>query len=282
MRRILAYFCIAVLLCGCSAGEKTDIGAFAPSGEMRLNVLAALDGSCWESVAKEFQSRTGIWVRMASEASAGDDGWDICLTLGAGSEENTVCRSPLVVIYNPKLVRMQIPTGWESLLDSVWQGQIAFADPDADVTSALALALMHSLLGEEGIEAFSVNVPVLLADQQAVIEAVADGSSCLGIVTESAALIAQSRNYSLSVLYPREGTCAAEVTAQLRERGVHRENAGAFLDFLLGDDAQSYLQTNGCCRPREDTMADVPGELFREPDMSCWQSVWESTREAGI
>lgn len=280
MKRILAVFCMALMLCGCATGEKNDIEAFHPSRQQCLNVLSALDGDCWEAVTREFQSRSEIWVRMDAGNSMQSDEWDICLTLTAGMENNMVCLSPLVVVYNPKLVRMQIPTDWDSLLDNVWQGQIAFADPKTDVTGTLALALIYDLLGETGIGAFSANVSTLLENQQTVIEAVTDGSYCLGIVTESAALAAQAQNYSLTVLYPKEGTCVAAVTAQIHSQGEHRENAEGFLDFLVSDDAQNYLQTYGYFRTGEDTMADIPGEIRWNLDLSCWCSCWNAVREA--
>ncbi len=300
MKRILAVLMVLFSLSGCAAGEETNVSGYAPGEGQRLILCTSLEAAVWEPLVTEFQDRTGIWVQV-TEASVDaalqvPEEWDVLLAPGADALEGReaefdpgdrgepwtgVSASPLVLVYNPKLVRIQLPTGWESLLDAVWQGEIAFADPQGAVSSQYALGLMYRLWGGEGVEAFSRSVPELLEDSQSVTEEVADGSYCLGVVTEEAALTAIDAGYSLELLYPEEGSCVVTDCAGVSAQAPHRKSAEEFMAFLLGEDVQAYLETHCGRRRTGGTADDLPGEAF-EDVYSDWEScagLWTRLRE---
>ncbi len=295
MKRILCAILTLLCLTGCAAQEGADLSGYTPAEEERLILYTSLDAALWEPLVTEFQNRTGIWVQVvqapAAEAVQTPELWDVLLTSGTDALtgwENAIAgswtgvsQSPLVLIYNPKLVRLQIPTGWSSLLDPVWQEETAFADPRTDTASCYALGLMYGLWGDEGITAFCQTVPDLLENSLAVTEEVADGSYCLGVVTEEAALMAVEAGYNLALLYPEEGSCAVWDCAGISVQAPHRENAEAFLAFLGSSDAQSYMHTHCGRREVGDGLTDIPGSLFTEVYTS-WETcagLWTALRE---
>ena len=274
MKRILAAVCIVLCLCGCAGQAGTEVSGFAPGEESRLVLWTDLDESLYGPLVTEFQNRTGIWVQVETGEP---ENWDAALVSGAGDREGDwveVTVSPLVLVYNPKMVRLQIPSGWESLLDPVWQGEIAFAEPGDDAASGYTLGLIYEYLGEAGLEAFSANVPVLLESQRAVAEAVADGSFCIGVVTEDVARTAIAAGYSLVLLEPEEGTCTASDWAAVGPEAEHKENGEEFLEFLLSEDAQGYMAEH-CFRRSPSEAGKVDGQALWE---AC-EAAWERLRE---
>lgn len=306
VKRIIAVLLLAACLCGCAAVRGADVAEFVPEEEQRLVVYTTLDESVYGSLITEFQNRTGVWVQvqtgsareLTAAAEENPEQWDVLLVSGIDSLQGresmfrpneadepwtAVTMSPLVLIYNPKLVRLQIPTGWKSLMDSVWKGEIAFADPETDVSGQSALGLMHFFWGDDGLEAFSQGVSGLLTDQSSVAARVADGSYCLGVVTEDVALTAIAAGYSLTLLYPEEGTCPVPDCAGISGQAPHPENAEKFMEFLLSGDVQSYAVTHCYRRGINETLAELPGTVYGYNALhSRWVScseLWKRLRE---
>ena len=193
----------------------------------------------------------------------------------------------LVLIYNSRLIRQNFPTGLHSLLEEAWRGQIAFADPENSDFSRTALAVRRQEMGEEGLSRFAANLSTLLPDTRSVIESVADGSFCLALVPEDAALRAVAEGASLTVVYPSEGVYRIALSAAIPSAAPHPDNAAAFLAFLQGEDAQRYSLEKSFLDPVLESLGSPAGnEVFFDAAaagkaqaslMALWRAGWEET-----
>ncbi|MBP3539802.1 MAG: extracellular solute-binding protein [Oscillospiraceae bacterium] len=280
MRKILLLLLAAVLLLSGCGMDGNDYSALAPADDARLIIYTSHKENVYAPIIREFERRTGIWTELKTggtnelleEISAGNTDCD--LMFGGGVDSLTAFADcftkynspamaqvddkfkgdgtwtpfsslPLVLIYNTQLVRVNPPTGWQSLLDSEWRGMIAFADPTVSGSSYTALCTMAQALGgdaQEVIRHFAEN----LAGRQTegsglVVSAVAEGSCYIGVTLEETALKAVSAGYDIALAYPEEGTSALPDGAAIVKGCAHEENARLFIDFLLSADVQERL-----------------------------------------
>lgn len=284
---------LLLLLSGCGGTEGADMSSFAPAEEDRLVIYTSHPASLYEPVIKEFEERTGIWVQVETGGTAAlldrleeeRDEPRCDLLFGGGADSLTarkelfacytsplaedvvpglLCEDgswtpfsslPVVMIYNPVLVRMNPPEGWESLLNQVWQGRIAFAGPETSGFSYTALATLTQVLGREDVlETFynNLNGRTLsgLGDVvDAVSDAVAEGSCAIGVTTEAAALEAVQAGRDVAMLYPKEGTSVVADGLAVIHGCAHEENARRFIDFALSADVQRYAARECLRRP---------------------------------
>lgn len=294
MKRLLTGLVCLLLLTGCSGEGRTDWSAFAPEEEERLVIYTSHPPSLYEPIIKEFEERTGIWVQVETGGTAelldrleAEQDHPVCdLLFGGGADSLAACCelftpyispqtefldaalcckdgswsafsvAPVVLVYNPMLVRMNPPTGWASLLDPVWRGRIAFASPLVSGGSYTALVTMKQVLPEEEnvLAAFHCNLDGqtlsgISAVVDAVAGAVADGSCTVGVTLEPAALEAAEAGRDVALLYPQEGTSAVVDGMAIAAGCAHEENARRFVDFALGEDVQRYLAEKCWRRP---------------------------------
>ena len=316
MKRIFALLLFAAVLSGC-AGEAFSVQPPEESG--RLTVYTCLPEDVYAPLVLEFEDRTGIWTEV--ETGTAPELLDRCadgccdvfwgceadllesaegefLPLsGPGEALDPMCpvsdtfapvglRS-LVLIYNSRLIRQNFPTGLHSLLEEAWQGQIAFADPEASDFSRMALAVLRLEMGESAVSRFAANLSTLLPDTRSVIESVAEGSFCLALAPEDEALRAVAEGASLTVVYPGEGVYRIAQSAALPASAPHPDNAAAFLAFLQGEDAQRYSLEKSFLDPVLESLGSpAENEVFFDAAaagkaqaslMALWRAGWEET-----
>jgi len=331
MKRLGMILAVLLFLAGCSGKDAADWSMFAPAEGDRLVIYTSHPASVYDPIVKEFEERTGVWVQVETgetwelldrlEAEKDAPRCDLLFGGGVDSltarkelfapyvsplaeeiEDDFLCADgswtpfsslPVTLIYNPMLVRTNPPEGWESLLDPVWKGRIAFADPTVSGTSYTALATMLQALPADGVlESFCRSLdgrilPVASAVVDAVANAVAEGSCTIGVTTEPAALEAIRAGRDVTLLYPREGTSAAADGMAVVRGCSHGENARRFIDFALGEDVQRHL-VQKCQRrsvrrelfvPVEETegLILIDYDLERAAEARDWiLSVWQS------
>lgn len=283
MKRTLAVFLVlALILCGCAREIHQNDSALAPSEQEKLVIYTSHSKEVYEPIIREFEQRTGIWVQvkdggsleLLDEIAAGETDCDLLFgggidSIGAYRDcfdpyvsplagyvadefrvEGEYCTPfsslPIVMIYNPKLIRLNMPDGWDSLLDPKWKGQIAFADPNLSSSSCTALCTMIQALSAEPealLAAFYENLDGrILEESKLIVNAVSEGSYYIGIALEESALKGVAAGCDIEIVYPREGTSAIPDGAAIVSGCAHPENAKIFIDFLLGTDVQTYLQ----------------------------------------
>ena len=332
MRRLAVCLTMLLLLTGCGGGNETDWSALSPAQADRLVIYTSHPESVYAPIAKEFEERTGIWVQVETGGTgellerleAEKDAPRCDLLFGGGADSLSAQKElfapyvspltdevaseflcgdgswtpfssvPLVLIYNPVLVRSNPPEGWESLLDPVWRGRIAFADPRVSGLAYTALSTMLQILPADGVlEAFHRNLggqtlPGAGTAADEVADAVAEGSCTVGVTEEAAALEAVRTGRDVALLYPKEGTSAAADGIAVINGCTHEENARKFIDFALSADVQQHLART--CRRRPvrtellpltdgtDGLVCIDYDLdraagSREDILSAWQSL---------
>ena len=303
-----AILALLALLSGCGRQGAQDLSAFAPAEADRLVIYTSHKEEIYSPVIQEFEARTGIWVQVEAggtgellERIAAEGADTPCdLLFGGGVESLEACRElfapyvsplaaevaepfrcgdgiwtpfsslPVVLIYNPKLVRVNPPTGWASLLSPAWRGQIAFASPEVSGSSYTALAALLQVLPgrwEDTLDAFIHNLwDRTLDGSGAVVQAVADGSCYIGVTLEETALRGIQAGSNIAMVYPSEGTCAPPDGLAVVAGCAHEENARRFIDFALGEDMQRQLVSEFARRSvREDLAAAEDGGFLRFP-----------------
>ena len=282
MRRLFLLCLLLFLLTGC-AGETDTFSSYAPPEEDRLVIYTSHKEEVYGPIIKEFEEQTGIWVQMESGgttallARVAEEAEAPCCDLffGGGVDSLQSCSFlfepyvsplqediqpafrctdgtwtafsflPVVLIYNPILIRSNPPDSWQSLLDPAWRGKIAFASPLISGSSYTALAsLLQVLPGDDEalLAAFIQNLDgQILESSSYVTSAVADGTCYIGAIPEDIALQAIQKGQDITLLCPKEGTTAVPYGMAVVSGCAHRDNARRFIDFALGKDVQHYL-----------------------------------------
>lgn len=269
---ICAFLLLAVLgavtaLCNHRISQSDSPSEYAPAQSDRLTVYTSLEESVYLPLVREFEERTGIWVQvengntleLLSRIRLEDSGTTCDVFFGGGIDSLTANSDlfqaeavyscslhPLVLIYNPVLVRRNLPSGWESLFLPAWKGKIAYTDPETSGTGYTALATLLQLTPgeheEELIQRFLANLnDTLLPDDSAIISEVAAGNCYIGITTEEAALKAVDNGYDIGIVYPAEGTSIVPDGLGICTYAPHAENGAQFIDFVLSGNVQSHL-----------------------------------------
>lgn len=317
MKGFLVLLAALLTLTGCGAWDDGDASAFAPGEEARLTIYTSHKAEVYGPIVREFEERTGIWVQVETGGTAelleriASEGEDTpCdLLFGGGVDSLSACADlfesyespraadldpshrcaggnwtpfsilPVVLIYNPVLVRMNPPEGWSSLLDPAWRGRIAFTSPAVSGSSYTALAtLLQALPQGDGdvLSAFFDNLQGrALPDSGAVVGAVADGTCVIGITLEETARKAVQAGSDIAILYPQEGTSAIPDGMAVVAGCAHRENARRFVDFALEEDVQRFLVRVCLRRP-------VLGEPLEELRLINYDLDWAANAREGL
>ena len=332
MKRMIAaaLVLLSAFTAGCGRAGGTDGSAFAPAEDRRLVIYTSHKQEVYEPLIREFEQRSGIWVELETGGTTellkriaqGDTDCDLMLGGGADSlSAYAGCFSPyysvhngdilpeyrsddgsyspfsalpVVLIYNTKLVRMNPPEGWASLLDGSWRGKIAFADPAVSGSSYTGLCtLLQALPGdrEENLKKFAANLDGRqLSSSGEVVGAVAEGSCYIGVTLEETALKAIAEGLDIAMIYPEEGTSALPDGAAVVAGCAHEENARSFIDFMLSPQVQQMLEEDfsrrGVCGAGEGTESlrlidyDIQWASGRQQSLlALWEEQFEGAEE---
>ncbi|NLU53536.1 MAG: extracellular solute-binding protein [Clostridiaceae bacterium] len=159
---------------------------------------------------------------------------------------------PMVIMYNKKLVsENDVPKGWADLLDPKFKGKIAYADPARSGSSYTILCTMLTAFGKddgkgwEFIDKFVDNLDgKILGSSGDVYKKVADGEFAVGLTLEKEAVKYVIAGADVGIIYPEEGTSAVPDGIALVKGSKNRENAEAFLNFVLSKECQSMMAAN--------------------------------------
>ena len=321
MRRMGLLLALVLLLSGCAGSGALDASSFAPAEENRLVIFTSHKENVYAPIIEEFEQRTGIWVEVETGGSmtlleriaGGNSGCDVMF--GGGADSLTAygsCFAPyasesaaaiaseydvgegvwtpfsvlsIVLVYNTKLVRQNLPHGWSDLLDPGWRGRIAFADPCVSGSSYTALCALLQMRGgdtEQTLGSFIRNLGgAPQPDSGDVVAAVADGRCYIGVTMEENARNAVVEGLDVAVIYPEEGTVVLPDGAAVVKGCEHEDNARRFIDFLLLPETQRHLTEE---ISRRSVRADVAQEdtLLPQIDTLPYDLEWAGAQRAGI
>lgn len=323
MKRIAFVLAAVLLLTGCAASFPNETMDYAPR-ENQLTVWTCLEPTVYEPLVKEFEERSGIWVQVKTGAGSelirnlAEESCDLLLGLDViamdankdlfqpyslESDINFVEKCPVsdrwvplslnqaVFVYNPKLVRHNMPRDWNDLLSDIWREQVAFADPFEESFSLLILEELllqnPSLNGQKVFSALRANVKTLSGNTEEIVSRLISGTDALAILPAD---IVQRKIRDGGSLMVEESLdmCLTADGAAIPVNAAHVRNANAFIQFLLCTDAQKYAEFNSYRGPVLASLANYPldarypsVELANQKQqniLELWREVWEVER----
>ncbi len=187
---------------------------------------------------------------------------------------------PMVIVYNRALVPAEErPAAWRDLASPFLRGRVAFADPERSgsaytalitvlrALSAPAPGIADGPIGTADAWAFidelnAAIAGVTLGESEAVYGGVAAGEYFAGISFETAALSVTRLGGDLEFVYPAEGTSAVPDGVALIAAAPHRNEAEAFIDFVLSEEVQTIVRERWS---RRSVRPDVPAPAGAPP-----------------
>lgn len=155
---------------------------------------------------------------------------------------------PMVIMYNTNLVSEEdAPTSWKDVLNPVFKGKIAMADPAKSGSAYTILATMLTAYKDENdgwdfIREFYANLDEkVLSSSSGVYKGVADGEYSIGLTLEKEAIKYVNSGSPVKIVYPEEGTSAVPDGVAIIKGAKNLENAQKFVDFVLSQETQDLM-----------------------------------------
>ena len=148
-------------------------------------------------------------------------------------------------------------TGYADLLKPELVGKIASADPSSSSSAFCQLTnMLLAMGGYESEEAWKYVEDLFVGQQvaitsgsSAVYKGVYNGEYAVGLTYEDpCATLIKDGATNIEVIYPVEGTVFLPAQIGIVKNAKNVENAKAFVDFMLSEEAQIYLAENTTSR----------------------------------
>lgn len=257
-------------------------------------------------IVKEFQESTGILVEYTSAGTLDllnaledkDDKYLMDLMWGGSKEYLNIYNDlfepiysgekaeyilgynqlPIVLIYNRNLVSDdEVCRSWAEILRPEWKGRLALADPEGSGSAYIALSFLLEMDMDEdynwGNAAKLLNnvEGKMLAKSSDVYEGVADGDFAIGITMEEAAINLIHLGEDIGIVYLREGTPIINDSIALMKDARHKEEAAAFIEFVLSKKVQAFMVDNFYLRSVRDDVK-VPTGLSPMNELNIYDA----------
>ncbi|MCK4222027.1 MAG: extracellular solute-binding protein [Dehalococcoidia bacterium] len=167
-------------------------------------------------------------------------------------------------LYNPDFVP-EAPETLEDLLDPAYKGKIMYPDPRTSGDGIRFIANVIDIMGEDAafqyLKELEKNV---IAHPSLVQGSLIDRGETWIAVSDSSINLTEYFNEGLTnqlMFFTEEGTIAAYVGIALIKDAPHPDEARLFLDFLLGEEAQVFVATEGYGIPTREGV-ELPEELM--------------------
>lgn len=147
---------------------------------------------------------------------------------------------PTVLAYNTEVVDSP-PESWQDLTDQQYQDQISMPNPDVSGAAAFnaAVWLDNGNLGEDWLNDVMANDPTILESNGPVGQAVADGTSGVGVVVDYLARELGEQGSPIDLVYPTDGAPYVSQPAGVFADTENPEVANAFVDYLISEEGQT-------------------------------------------
>lgn len=156
---------------------------------------------------------------------------------------------PYVFCYNIDFVKnsWQIPLGWQDLKDSR-DIKVAMTDFVAASAAANLLYSMAQDFGtDEALETMRDIHPKVVRYAKYLstpLRMAGMGEADMAVGVQSEALKYIHDNYPLTIIYPKDGTAYQLTAAGILSASYQKEDAAAFVQWLLGDEVQLALRNS--------------------------------------
>lgn len=176
--------------------------------------------------------------------------------------------SALGIAYNTKLVTTP-PTSWADLAKPEYKNQINIPDPSL---SGSALDFMTGYLSANGDSGWSLfeqykanGVAMAGANQEALDPVITGAKSMVVAAVDYMTYKAKAKGEPIDIVYPKEGTVISPRPAAIMKSSTHTDNAKAFIDYLLSDEAQKLVAGASLLPGRTDIKAENRANLDEIP-----------------
>lgn len=166
--------------------------------------------------------------------------------------------SAVGVIYNTTLIE-KLDADWDELASDTYQDMLAIADPEKsgsckDFLSGYMYANGEDWTAFEGMAANGMTVP---GANKAALEAVTTGEKAILVAgVDYNAYSSINKGEPLQIYYPKSGTVINPRPAMILGTSQNQENAKAFVDYLMSDDAQKLVADAYLLPGRSDITCD--------------------------
>ncbi|WP_270167786.1 ABC transporter substrate-binding protein [Paenibacillus sp. SYP-B4298] len=187
--------------------------------------------------------------------------------------------SALGIVYNTKLVQTP-PASWAELGQAQWSGQVNIPDPSLSGSALDFISGYLSESGEEGwklFEQFKQNgVAMAGANQEALDPVITGAKSIVAAGVDYMAYKAKAKGEPVDIVYPKEGTVISPRPAAIVKSSPHVDNAKAFMDYLLSDEAQQLVAEAYLLPGRQDIQAK---DRTNAADIKTYNVNWQWMKE---
>ncbi len=250
------------------AQDAGALGALAKAGR-----LSPLPQELLDRVDARFRSDNGDWIGISGRAR--------------------------VLAYNKQNVDpATLPADVYGLTDPEWQGRVAWAPTNGSFQSFVTA--MRLLDGDEKtrawLEAMIANGVQAYENNDAIVAAVGSGEIDLGLVNHYYVYEFQDENggdFGADVYFfptPGAGSIINVAGMGILDTAAHREQAEAFLDYMLSADAQSYfaeqtieypLLTGVAADPRVKPLDEIAAPALDLSNLDDLQGTLQLLQETG-
>lgn len=189
--------------------------------------------------------------------------------------------SALGIVYNTKKVSTP-PTSWEDLGKAEWKGLVNIPDPSLSGSALDFMTGYLSAKGDSGWDLFnqykSNEVAMAGANQEALDPVITGAKSIVAAGVDYMAYKAKAGGEPVDIVYPAEGTVISPRPAAIIKTSPNVDNAKAFIDYLLSDEAQSLVAKAYLLPGRTDVKAENRANL---EEIKTFDVNWEWMNEHG-
>ncbi|UPO77347.1 ABC transporter substrate-binding protein [Arthrobacter sp. Helios] len=231
---------------------KTRIATEKETGGIQADVILAADVPTFEAYAAEGD------LQVLDIDNAGELSPDLIDELVDAEGYYVGTRIiPTVIAYNTTLVD-NAPESWAELTNEEYKGMIAMPNPDVSGAAAFntTVWLETPALGENWLKNLISNEPTVLESNGPVGQAVAAGTSGIGIVVDYVARELAAKGSPISLNYPTDGVPYVSQPAGVFTDSKNPDAANEFVEFLVSKEGQELAVAQSYLPVRDD--AGVP------------------------
>lgn len=192
--------------------------------------------------------------------------------------------SALGIAYNTKLVKTP-PKSWGDLGKDEWKDKVNIPDPAQSGSAADFAAGYVSANGDKGWDLFkqykSNGVLMAGANQEALDPVITGAKSVVAAGVDYMTYQAKAKGETVDLVYPSEGTIISARPALILKSSANVENAKAFIDYLLSDEAQKMVTDAYLLPGRKDVKPQGRPSASEIPELKA-DAKWMSDNQKNV
>ena len=192
--------------------------------------------------------------------------------------------SAVGVIYNTTILP-ELSADWSELASEEYKDLLAIPDPEKSGSAKDFLAGFMNANGEEGWsvwESLANNGMTIPGANKAALESVTTGEKAILVAgVDYNAYSSIDKGEPLGVYYPKSGTVINPRPAMILKTSPNVDNAKAFMDYLVSEEAQNMVADAYLLPGREDVVSDKRTNVSDIPALNVdWE--WMNENAADI